>query len=178
MTEVELIRLIQQVQEQYAGLFGQIISINFAMVVAIWYFLHRARLAFRIAAFGFYLLGMLTFTGLMLLQANVKATAVAALRAIPPSQRSQFSNDLLALQDSWLFHLTSLFQNASLWVLIAVTGYLLFFWDGASKPTLESETASRSPRPATVPATPAPAARPAAGRGTTSQAGSRPAQCD
>ncbi len=146
MTEIELVRLIQQVQEQYGSLFGQIISINFAMVVAVWYFLHRARLAFRIAAFGFYLLGMLTFIGLMLLQANVKGTALAALQAIPPGQRSQFTANLLALQDSWLFHLVALFQNASLWVLIGVTGYLLFFWKGASEPvklTPESETASR-----------------------------------
>jgi hypothetical protein len=134
MTEIELIQLIQQVQEQYASLFGQIISINFAMVVAIWFFLHRARMTFRIAAFGFYLLGMLTFIGLMLVQANVKNTALAGLRAIPPGQRSQFSAHWLALQDEGLFHLVPLFQNASMWVLIAVTGYLLFFWKGASEP--------------------------------------------
>ena len=59
MGETELIGMIRDVNAQYAVLFGQIITINFAMIVAIYYFLHRASLSFRCAAFGFYPIGML-----------------------------------------------------------------------------------------------------------------------
>lgn len=40
-------------------LFAQIITINFAVVVAIYYFLDRAPILFRLAAFAFYAIGML-----------------------------------------------------------------------------------------------------------------------
>lgn len=38
MGESELIGMIRDVNAQYAVLFGQIITINFAMIVAIYYF--------------------------------------------------------------------------------------------------------------------------------------------
>ena len=132
MSENELFAVVQQVNGLYGSLFAQIISINFAMIVATWYFLHRARLSFRLAAFAFYLLGMLTLIGMMLQQANIKHRATAALTAIPDGQRSQFVSDYLAVQGGWLFQLTALFQNASLWALIGVTAYLLFRWRGES----------------------------------------------
>jgi hypothetical protein len=51
MGETELIGVIRDVNAQYAVLFSQIITINFGMIVAIYYFLHRSTLLFRIAAF-------------------------------------------------------------------------------------------------------------------------------
>ena len=42
MGESELIGIIRDSNVQYASLFGQMITINFAMIVAIYYFLHRA----------------------------------------------------------------------------------------------------------------------------------------
>jgi hypothetical protein len=130
MGETELIGIIRDVNAQYAVLFGQIITINFAMIVAIYYFLHRAPLLFRVAAFGFYAIGMLALIGLMLEQSNVKAEALTALAALPPAQSSQMSGSILDLHRSWLSQATSFFLNASLWVLFAVVAYLLFWWRG------------------------------------------------
>ena len=130
MGETELIGIIRDVNAQYSTLFGEIITINFAMIVAIYYFLHRAPLLFRIAAFGFYAIGMLALIGLMLEQANYKLEALTALAALAPAQRSPISDSILALNASWLAHATSFFLNAGLWVLFAVVAYLLFFWRG------------------------------------------------
>lgn len=46
MGETDLIGIVRDVNSQYAILFGQIITINFAMIVAIYYFLHRSALLF------------------------------------------------------------------------------------------------------------------------------------
>src|SRR5690348_16649415 len=102
MGEVELIGIIRDVNAQYATLFGEIITINFAMIVAIYYFLHRAPLLFRIAAFGFYSLGMLTLIGMMVLQANLVINTLNVLQALPPQQRSPMTDIVVAIHQSWL----------------------------------------------------------------------------
>jgi hypothetical protein len=130
MGETELIGIIRDVHAQYAVLFGQIITINFAMIIAIYYFLHRSPLLFRLAAFAFYAIGMLALIGLMLEQANYKSRALIALTALPPERRSPFATDILAFHQSWLSQATSFFLNVSIWVLFAVVAYLLFWWRG------------------------------------------------
>ena len=130
MGETDLIGMMRDVNAQYAVLFGQIITINFAMIVAIYYFLHRSPLLFRIAAFAFYAIGMLALIGLMLEQSNYKNQALIALRALPPASRSPVTESLLAVNQSWLAQATSFFLNVSLWVLFVVVAYLLFWWRG------------------------------------------------
>ena len=129
MGETELVAVIRDVDAQYAVLFGQVVTINFAMIVAIYYFLHRAALGFRLAAFGFYAIGMLALIGLMLQQANFKNQALLALAALPPVQQSQMAGRVLSINHSWLFQASGFFLNASLWVFAAVA-YLLFWWRG------------------------------------------------
>ncbi len=136
MSQAEVFALVQQVHDQYGALFAQVITINFAMIVAIFYFLHRVRLGFRIAAYGFYLIGMVTLAGLMLHAANVKAIALAAMADIPPAQQAPVVASYLALQGRWLFVATGIFQNLALRALVAVVTYMLFFWrhpDGKDK---------------------------------------------
>ena len=128
MSQAELFAIVQQVHEQYAALFGQVITINFAMIVAIFYFLYRARLGFRIAAFVFYLIGMLAIVGQMLQAANVKGIALAAMAAIPVTDQVPVVQSYLALQGVWLFRATGFFLNAALWALVGVIAYMLFWW--------------------------------------------------
>jgi hypothetical protein len=130
MGETELLGMIRDVNAQYAVLFGQIITINFAMIVAIYYFLHRSALLFRIAAFGFYAIGMFALIGLMLVQSNYKYQVLLALRELPAAKRSPVTDSLLAVNQSWLAQTTSFFLNTSLWVLFAIIAYLLFWWRG------------------------------------------------
>jgi hypothetical protein len=130
MGEVELIGVIRDVNAQFAVLFGQLMTINFAMIVAIYYFLHRSPLLFRIAAFGFYAIGMLALIGLLLQQGNYQIEALAALAALPAGHRSPMADSVLVLNGSWLLRATDFFLNVSLWVLFAVVAYLLFWWRG------------------------------------------------
>ena len=130
MNEVELVGIIRDANAQYAVLFGQIITITFAMVVAIYYFLHRARLPLKLAAFACYAIGMLSLIGLMLQQANFKGMAIRALEAMPPERLSSIGAGYLELRNSWLFVASGAFLNISLWVLFAVIGWLLFWWRG------------------------------------------------
>lgn len=130
MNQAELFGVVQQVNDQYANLITLAVSVNFAMIVGIWVFLHRARMAFRVAAFAFYLVGMLSVVGMMLIQANLKAQANLSLAAIPDAERAGFITAYLELQQSWLFIAVSAFLNLSLWAMVAVVAWLLFFWKG------------------------------------------------
>jgi len=128
MGEVELIDAIRTSNEQIAALYGQVISINFAMVVAIFYFLNRSRVTMKVLAFLIYLIGMMMFIGLMLEESNIKRVALSALRELPAESLSTMANGVLALHTSWLFVATAVFLNAGLWALIVTTAFLLFVW--------------------------------------------------
>jgi hypothetical protein len=130
MGEGELLGIIRDSNVQYASLFGQMITINFAMIVAIYYFLHRASLRLKLAAFLFYLMGMLSLIGLILTQANIKSYAILALEELPPGHLSRVGASYLAFRTSWLADATATFMNISMWVMVAVIAYLLFCWRG------------------------------------------------
>lgn len=130
MGESELIGIIRDANAQYAVLFGQIMTLNFAMIVAIYYFLHRAHILFRIAAFGFYAIGMLALNGLMLQQANYKLEALTALASLPTGHRSQMGDFVLGLNQSWLINVTKFFLSVGIWILFVGIAYLLFWWRG------------------------------------------------
>jgi hypothetical protein len=127
MNEIELFNLSRSVTQNQIGLFAQVVTINFAMVVGLYYFLHRARMAMKVFAFAAYLIGMLLFLGEMLMETNVKAEAVQELKALP--HLSAFTQHYLALNDSWLAHDTTILFNVAFWILAIGVGYLTFFWD-------------------------------------------------
>lgn len=126
MSEADLLEMARASSVQISALYAQLISMNFAMVVAIFYFLNRSRLTMKLLGFLIYLVGSLIFIGLMLEEANLKRVALGALAALPdPSPATQ---GLLALQAGWLFQATALFENLGLWTLIAAIAFLLFVW--------------------------------------------------
>ena len=143
MTESELLEIIRESNVQYASLFAQMVTINFAMIVAIYYFLHRASQKLKLAAFGFYLIGMLSLIGLMVTEANFKMFAIRGLDAIAPAQISSVGESYLAFRTSWISTGASMFMNVAMWVMIAVVAYLLFFWR-------DSELASSGPTESSV----------------------------
>ena len=106
--------------------FGQVITINFAMVVGIYYFLNRAQLPLRIFAFVAYLLGMLLYLGEMLIETNVKAVTLVSLKAFP--HPSLVTQEYLGVTHSWLSVVTSILFNGAFWILAIGVIYLLFFW--------------------------------------------------
>lgn len=126
MTEADLFAAVRDANVQIAALYAQVISMNFAMVVAIYYFLNQSKIMMKLLGFLIYLVGMFMFVGLMLEESNIKRVALDSLAALPDI--SQPARGLLALQGSWLFHATSVFLNLGLWVLILAISFLLFVW--------------------------------------------------
>src|SRR5437588_12696527 len=78
------------------------ITINFGMIVAIYYFLHGAKLALKIFTFCAYTVGMMVLLGEMLVEANIKAGVIEALHALPAEQMSRPCVRFLSVYDSWL----------------------------------------------------------------------------
>ena len=78
------------------------ITINFGMIVAIYYFLHGAKLALKIFTSFAYTVGMTVLLGEMLVEANIKAGVIEALRAFPAEHLSRPIVRYLAVYDSWL----------------------------------------------------------------------------
>jgi hypothetical protein len=125
---VELLALVRSIDQQMATLFGQMISISFAMIAGTYYFLNRARLPLKLFAFVCYAVGMLAFFGMMLREANIKRLALGAIDALPSTERSPMVEGFRQVSRSWLFEDTSLLMNAAHYVLWISVIYLLFFW--------------------------------------------------
>jgi hypothetical protein len=128
MTELDLLNLARACTANITSDLGQVITINFAMVIAIYYFLNQAKLGMKVFAFFAYMVGMLMYLGVMLEESNLKTTVLATLHSMPQEKLSPPVARYVALSDTWLAHDTSLLTNVALWVLVLGTFWLLFFW--------------------------------------------------
>jgi hypothetical protein len=81
VSELDLLNLARSTTEHQVTWFAQMITINFGMIVAIYYFLHGAKLALKIFTFFAYTVGMMVLLGEMLVEANIKAGVIEALHA-------------------------------------------------------------------------------------------------
>lgn len=126
MTELDLLNLARANTANEIAYFGQMITINFAMIVAIYYFLNQARVAMKVFAFIAYMIGMLLFFGQMLFETNLKYAALAQLGALPHPQ--PVTAEYLGLFHTWLGTTTAVLFNGAVWVLCLGVLYLLFFW--------------------------------------------------
>ena len=127
MSELDFLNLARSTTEHEVAWFGQMLTINFAMVVATYYFLNAAKLTLKIFSFFAYSVGMIVLLGEMLMEANVKVETIEALRALPAAQLSRPGIKYLAVSNSWLASVTSITFNLSVWLLWLGVLYLLFF---------------------------------------------------
>jgi hypothetical protein len=126
MSELDLLSLARASTATEIGYFTQMITINFAMIVAIYYFLNQARQPIKVFALIAYLVGMLLFLAEMLFETNVKVTVLASLKALPHA--SAVTTRYLDLYDTWLSILIAILLNGAIWILVLGVVYLLFFW--------------------------------------------------
>ena len=126
MSETDLINLGRSITANEVSWLGQVITINFAMVVGIYYFLNRAGLALKAFAFIAYMLGMLLYLGEMLIETNVKTMVLQELKALP--HPSAIAQEYVGITQSWVGHTTMVLFNVAFWVLAIGVFYLLFFW--------------------------------------------------
>lgn len=102
LSELELLTLARSSGQAIGSDFAQVITITFAMVVAIFYFLHQAGIRMKIFACG-----MLMYLAMMVGESATAVGTAQALQAIPHEAQS---------------------LNLVYWILWLGTGYLLFFW--------------------------------------------------
>lgn len=133
MSELDLLNLARSATEHEVTWFAQMITINFGMVVAIYYFLHGANISLKIFSFFAYTVGMLVLLGEMLVEVNVNAGVIEALRALPSEHLSRPVAYYLAVYDSWVSLVTRITFNLSVWLFWLGVLYLLFFWKRNSK---------------------------------------------
>src|ERR1700742_2914555 len=115
MTELDLLNLARSATQDEVTWFTQMIAISFAMVVAVFYFLHQADLVTRIFAFGAYLVGMTIFWGELLIESNLKFATMSALKSLP--HLGPVAQDYIGVSASWLGTTTAVVFSASFWVL-------------------------------------------------------------
>ncbi len=128
MSQLDLLNLARSCGQTISTDFAQVITITFAMVVAIYYFLHQAGPRMKIFVFSIYTCGMLAYLGMMLLESGVAIGTLQALRAIPESERTLPTQFFLGMKSSWVGKTASVLLNIAYWILWLGTGYLLFFW--------------------------------------------------
>jgi len=129
MSELDLLNLARAATQNEVTWFTQMITITFAMVVAVYYFLHQADLLTRIVAFAAYLVGMLIFWGEMLIESNLKFAIMTTLKALP--HLGLVTQNYIGVSESWLGTTVAIVFSASFWVLWGGTFYLVFFWKKA-----------------------------------------------
>ncbi len=128
MSELDLLDLANACAQNISSDFAQVITVTFAMVIAIYYFLHQAGLRMKIFAFALYTCGIFTYLGMMVLESAVAQGAHQALRATPGTALSLPTQAFLGVRASWVGTTETILLNGVFWVLWLGTGYMLFFW--------------------------------------------------
>lgn len=129
MSEAEILSLLENYTEQQMQLIIQVVSLHFALVIAVFYFLHRSGLVMKFAVFALYTIGNLLFLGLIY---NLSIKVVAARYDL--LQLRESGVELSAISLTVLENLRPFVNVASLMANIAFVAlwigavYFLFFW--------------------------------------------------
>lgn len=133
MTELEMITLLQDVLAQITEIFGQIVAITFAMVVATYYFLNTASLRLRIAAFTLYSIGMIMYFLLAVRQSVLSGALAAQYETADPQTIGPILSAIRDFSDTPVALMLNLSLNLSAIALWIGIFYLVFIWKKVSK---------------------------------------------
>jgi hypothetical protein len=130
MSEYEILALLSAIQGEQTVIIAQIVSLHLAMIVGIFYFLHRSGLVMKIAVLGLYTLSYALFIGLLSNLSLQLLGARADLIAITErgEQLSGIGDATLQQTAAALHNWVSLIANITLLVLWMGTVAFLFFW--------------------------------------------------
>lgn len=124
MSEYEILYLFGVYSADQTIIVGHIISLHLAMVVGIFYFLHRAGLAMKIAAFLLYTLGYALLLGMLVNLSGLLAGLGRDLATIAQSGERLSAAGFAALNQS-----AGAFGS---WVNIVANIALIALWIGAT----------------------------------------------
>jgi hypothetical protein len=130
VSEYEILDVLSSVQGAQTVIIGQIVSLHLALVVGIFYFLHRSGWAMKIAVFALYTLGYALHIGLLsnltlqLLGARQDLIGIAA----SGDHLSGIGAATLQQTEAVLHNWVSAIANLTFLVLWLGAGAFLFFW--------------------------------------------------
>jgi hypothetical protein len=128
MSEFEILQLYAAATADQTAVIGLLISLHFAMVVGIFYFLHRSGWAMKVAILVLYTLAYALLIGLTLNQSAMVYGASRDLIALTESGARLSGVGYAALQqasdESWV----NIIATAALLSLWFGTVFFLFFW--------------------------------------------------
>jgi hypothetical protein len=130
MSEYEVLSLLGMIQGEQTVIIAQIVSLHLAMIVGIFYFLHRSGIVMKIAVLAVYTLGYALFIGLLSNLSLQLLGARADLIAITERGERLSGLGYATLQQTTavLHNWVSLVANVTLLVLWLGTVSFLFFW--------------------------------------------------
>lgn len=128
MTELDLLNLAHAEGDDIMSAFGQIVTITFAMVIGIYYFLNEAKIGLKLFSYLIYTVGMFLYFGVMISHSNIVVGVNEALQALPKDHLARPTLHYLAVRGSWVGILESALITGGFWVLWLSIAYLLFVW--------------------------------------------------
>ena len=128
MTELDLLNLAHAEGDDIMSAFGQIVTITFAMVIGIYYFLNEAKIGLKLFSYLIYSIGMFLYFGVMISHSNIVVGVNEALQALPQDHLAWPTLHYLAVRGSWVGILESALITGGFWVLWLSIAYLLFVW--------------------------------------------------
>lgn len=133
MSEYEILDLLASIAADQTAVIAQLVSLHLAMVVGIYYFLHRSGLAMKIALFVLYTLGFAMLVGMMANQSQLIVGARQDLFAIAESgaRLSSMGNAMMAQTGGVLTSWVSLVANIANLLAVDRDGGISFLLETA-----------------------------------------------
>lgn len=130
MSEYEVLTLLNDVRSDQTVVIAQILSLHLAMIVGVFYFLHRSGLRMKIAVFLLYTLGYALHLGLIWNASQLAIGVRNDLIAIAESGERLSGIGYAALQqtNAAFTNWVSVVGNIAFLMLWFGTAYFLFFW--------------------------------------------------
>lgn len=129
MSEYEILSLLENYSSQQTGLIIQVVSLHFALVAAVFYFLHRSGIVMKAAVFVLYSIGNALFLGLIYNLSLKVVAARADLTALHNAGVELSATSVTVLEDLRpFFNIASFLGNVMFVALWIGAVYFLFFW--------------------------------------------------
>lgn len=122
-SEAETLQLLDSYSNAQTAILAQVISLHFALIVAVFYFLHRSGVVMKLAVFVLYTLGYALYFGLL---HNLSIRVIAARADL---QRMRDATGKVSnIADTVLYTASSEYWN---WVSVVAITALAALWFGA-----------------------------------------------
>ncbi|MEO1042446.1 MAG: hypothetical protein AAFX52_09150 [Pseudomonadota bacterium] len=129
MSEAELIEIYSTARTQLDAAIAQLIALNFALIIGVFYFLHRSNFMMKLFVFLIYLFGWITFASSASISGEQIEGAARDLVILQEAGPVSIATEkLLEVWDSTSAVIYLVALNAMNILLVISAFFVLFFW--------------------------------------------------